>query len=393
MFNQSSTPAPLDPDELALALKPFGSGRMLPKAAYVDPGVLEWERHNIFSGWLCLGRSSDVPSRCSRKAYSLGQSGVLLVRGDDGVLRAFENACRHRGHELLPCGTADQPKAIVCPYHAWSYEFDGSLRGAPGFKDHTDFDQAYFSLYQMPVQEWHGWVFVDPAGVAGAFAEHVGELEDIVARYDGETLRTHVTHTYDVASNWKVIVENYQECYHCSMIHPELCRVSPPTSGENIDRPGEWVGGWMDLRAGAETMSLDGRSKGSVMARLDEAEQHTVMYLAVLPNLLISLHPDYIMSHLLTPISPDLTRIECSWAFPPAAAEAKGFDPSYAVDFWDLTNRQDWAACESVQRGIKAPSFVPGPLAPEEDGVYQFVSYMARKYAGEGGWANPGCRG
>ena len=101
----------------------------------------------------------------------------------------------------------------------------------------------------------------------------------------------------------------------------------------------------------------------------------------MLPNLLISLHPDYVMTHLLTPITPDLTRIECSWAFPPEATEAEGFDPSYAVDFWDLTNRQDWAACESVQRGIKAPSYVPGPLAPEEDGVYQFVSFMAGKYA------------
>ncbi len=384
MFNQngsSRTAAPLDPHELALALKPFGSSRMLPKAAYVDADVLEWERRNIFSGWICVGRSSDVPANRSLKAYSLGESGVLVVRGDDGVLRAFENACRHRGHELLPCGASAEPKALICPYHAWSYEFDGSLRGAPGFKHHTDFDKADFSLYQMPVQEWHGWLFVDPSGTSGAFAEHVGELEDVVARYDGATLRTPVTHTYDVASNWKVIVENYQECYHCSMIHPELCRVSPPTSGENIDRPGEWVGGWMDLRAGAETMSLDGRSQGAVMARLDEEEQHTVMYLAVLPNLLISLHPDYVMTHLLTPITPDLTRIECSWAFPPEATEAEGFDPSYAVDFWDLTNRQDWAACESVQRGIKAPSYVPGPLAPEEDGVYQFVSFMAGKYA------------
>lgn len=120
-----------------------------------------------------------------------------------------------------------------------------------------------------------------------------------------------------------------------------------------------------------------------MMARLDEQEQHTVMYVAVLPNLLISLHPDYVMSHLLIPITPDLTRVSCSWSFPAEVADAAGFDPSYAVDFWDLTNKQDWNACEGVQRGIKAPSFTPGPLAPEEDGVYHFVSLMARMYAGE----------
>jgi glycine betaine catabolism A len=203
-----------------------------------------------------------------------------------------------------------------------------------------------------------------------------------VASYDAGSMLTPVVHEYDVAANWKVVVENYQECYHCSMIHPELCQVSPPDSGENLDQDGNWVGGWMDLRAGAETMSLDGHSGGVAIARLDEHEKRTVMYVAVLPNLLISLHPDYVMTHLLTPLSPERTRIRCSWSFPADVAGADGFDPAYAVDFWDLTNRQDWAACESVQRGMRAPRFEPGPLAPDEDGVYQFVSYVARAYQG-----------
>jgi Rieske 2Fe-2S family protein len=166
------------------------------------------------------------------------------------------------------------------------------------------------------------------------------------------------------------------------MIHPELCRVSPPTSGENLEREGNWVGGWMDLRQGAETMSLDGRSGGVAMARLDEHERSTVMYVAVLPNLLISLHPDYVMTHRLVPMTPDTTRITCSWAFPADVAAREGFSPAYAVDFWDLTNRQDWSACESVQRGMAAPHFEAGPLAPDEDGVYQFVSKMAQAYQG-----------
>jgi glycine betaine catabolism A len=109
-----------------------------------------------------------------------------------------------------------------------------------------------------------------------------------------------------------------------------------------------------------------------------------VMYVVAFPNLLISLHPDYVMTHTLRPISADRTFVECSWAFPREVAERPGFDPSYAVDFWDLTNRQDWAACESVQRGLASPHAIPGPLAPEEDGVYQFVSRVARAYAGLG---------
>ncbi len=368
--------------QVELALQPFGSSRMLPREAYLDEAVLEWERENFFGGWVCVGRSDDVASG-GLVAQSLGEYGVLLARDRDGVLRAFENACRHRGHELLPCGgSAQGAKAIVCPYHAWTYRFDGSLLGAPGFKDVVDFDKSTLGLKTVDVHEWHGWVFVDRTGRGPAFEEHIGELEAIVAPYDAATLVTPVAHEYDVAANWKVVIENYQECYHCSNIHPELCQVSPPDSGENIERAGDWVGGWMDLRNGVETMSLDGRSGGVAMARLDEHEKRTVMYVAVLPNLLISLHPDYVMTHLLTPLSPDRTRIRCSWAFPADVAGAEGFDPSYATDFWDLTNRQDWAACESVQRGMKAPGYEAGLLAPDEDGVYQFVSRIAKAYQG-----------
>jgi Rieske 2Fe-2S family protein len=375
-------PAPLDPDQVARSLAPFGESRMLPRAAYLDPEVLAWERRYVFADWVCIGRSSDVPEPRSARAYSLGESGVLVTRTSDGSLRAFENACRHRGHELLPCGESSETRLVVCPYHAWTYNHDGSLHTAPRFPRDNSFDRSKHGLMGMPVREWHGWVFVNPSGDAGDFAAHIGELERIVAPYDAESLVTTTTHEYDVAANWKVVLENYQECYHCPMIHPELCRVSPPHSGENLEPGGDWVGGWMDLRDGAETMSLDGRSGGTAMARLSDEEQHTVMYVAVMPNLLLSLHPDYVMTHMLTPIGPQLTRIRCSWAFPAGVAAREDFDPSYAVDFWDITNRQDWAACESVQRGVNSPGFVPGPLAPDEDGVYQFVSLMARRYQG-----------
>ncbi len=386
MFNQTAGgPAPLDETELARSLDPFGASRMLPKAAYLDPEVFSWEMANTFDGWICLGRSSEVAGPGSMKAFAAASPGILVTRDSEGALHAFENACRHRGHELLACGGSAQARAIVCPYHAWTYDLSGALRGAPGFKGVEGFDKSTLGLNSVPVRDWHGWVFADPSGRNSDFTAHIGELEDIIAPYDAHTLQTPETHQYEVAANWKVIIENYQECYHCSMIHPELCRVSPPESGENLQREGDWVGGWMDLRAGAATMSLDGHSGGVAMARLDEEEQRTVMYIAVMPNLLISLHPDYVMTHLLTPLSPDRTAITCSWAFPPRAVEREGFDPAYAVDFWDLTNRQDWGACESVQRGMRAKSYRPGPLAPAEDGVYQFVSLMARSYLGTPG--------
>src|SRR5687767_13745005 len=142
------------------------------------------------------------------------------------------------------------------------------------------------------------------------------------------------------------------------------------------------MGGWMSMIDGAETMSLTGASGGVAIKGLSEHELCTVMYVVGYPNLLVSLHPDYVLTHNITPVAVDRTHVECAWAFPREATERPGFDPSYAVDFWDLTNRQDWAACESVQRGMKAPGFEPGPLAPSEDGVYHFVSYVARAYQG-----------
>ncbi len=374
-------PAPLDPAAVARSLAPFGESRMLPRDAYTSGEVLAWERRHLFGGWMCLGRSGDLPAGGLR-AETVGDSGILLTRDGDGVLRGFENACRHRGHELLPCGASTQARAITCPYHAWSYRHDGSLLGAPGFKDAPGFDPGSLGLKPVRVEEWHGWAFADRSGQEPGLAQHIGELEGIVASYDAGSLVTCETHVYDVAANWKVVVENYQECYHCSMIHPELCEVTPPDSGDNIELDGNWVGGWMSLRDGVETMSFDGRSGGAAMARLDERERERVMYAAVLPNLLVSLHPDYVMSHQLVPLTPDRTRITCAWSFPAEVAERDGFDPAYAVDFWDLTNRQDWSACESVQRGMATPSFEPGPLAPKEDGVYHFVTHVARAYRG-----------
>ncbi|SHM87353.1 aromatic ring-hydroxylating oxygenase subunit alpha [Cryptosporangium aurantiacum] len=372
MFNQ---------EHLAASLAELGQARMLPRAAYLDDDVLAWEQRHFFGGWTCAGRAEDLAEPGAHRAVAVGPTeGVLLTRARDGRLRAFVNACRHRGHELLPCGGSAVKRVLTCPYHAWTYDVDGALRAAPGFRD---LDKSGFGLIELPSAEWHGWVFVALDADPPPFAEHVGALEDTVAPYSPAELTTVTSHEYVVAANWKTIVENYQECYHCALIHPELCQVSPPESGENLDLPGDWVGGWMDLRDGAATMSLDGRSGGSPIPGLDEHRLRTVMYAAMFPNLLISLHPDYVMTHRLTPLAPGRTRVECAWLFPAEVASRPGFDPAYAVDFWDLTNRQDWAACESVQRGIAAARYQPGPLAPDEDGVHQFIRMVALKYLGE----------
>jgi Rieske 2Fe-2S family protein len=381
------TPAPLDPAGIADALKPFGASRMLPPGAYVDPAVFSWEQQNFFGGWTCVGFSAELATPGDQRAESVGAGGVLLSRDADGVLHAFSNFCRHRGHELLPCGFSAQRQSIVCPYHSWTYELDGGLKTAKGFKGTPGFDERQFGLVELPVAEWHGLIFVDGSGQAGSLPDALADLDPLVAPYEPERLVIAGRHQYDAASNWKILTENYHECYHCPMIHPELCAVSPPKSGENYHPSGAWVGGWMDLRDGMTTMSLDGTSLGVPLRGLDEQGLRTVIYVNVFPNVLLSLHPDYVMTHRLTPLAADRTMIECTWAFAPEALERPGFDPGYAVEFWDITNKQDWGACESVQRGLSSAHAIAGPLSPDEDAVYQFVTMVARGYTGESAWA------
>ena len=392
MVSQLISPsAPLDPAALAESLRPFGQSRMLPRAAYVDQSVFDWEQRNFLGGgWLCVGRSDQVASPGDQRAERVGVGGVLLTRDDDGVLHAFANTCRHRGHELLPCGSTAHQRVIICPYHSWTYSLKGDIRAAANFKSRPGFDASSWGLIELPVVEWHGLIFADGSGQAAPLDDALRTLEEIVAPYEMDRLVVAGQHEYDATANWKILTENYHECYHCPAIHPELCHVSPPKSGENYNAPGTWVGGWMDLRDGMATMSLDGASHGVPLRGLDAHGLRTIIYVNIFPNVLISLHPDYVMVHRLLPLAADRTKIECSWAFAPESVERPGFDPSYAIEFWDLTNRQDWTACESVQRGLSSPHAVPGPLSPDEDAVYQYVSMVARGYLGQPVWNTGG---
>lgn len=340
---------------------------MLPASAYIDDDVLAWERRNLFAAsWTCVGRTASLAGHGNQRAVLAGDVSVILTL-DPGP-RAFANFCRHRAHEILSPGTACARPALVCPYHGWSYGLDGGLKTAPRASVPPD----RFGLVELPCVDWHGWTFVNALGNAGSFEDHLGTLDTLVSPYDPAGLTVRARHEYEVGANWKILAENYHECYHCPLIHPELCAISPPTSGNNWHEPGNWVGGSMELRDFAQTMSYDGRSHGVMLPGVDP---RTVRYLGLFPNLLISLHPDYVMTHLLTPLAPGLTRVECEWLFPPEVT-----NPNYAVDFWDLTNKQDWAACESVQRGVGSPHYRPGPLAPNENAVYDWLQLVARTY-------------
>ncbi|MCI0621144.1 MAG: hypothetical protein L0387_05645 [Acidobacteria bacterium] len=168
-----------------------------------------------------------------------------------------------------------------------------------------------------------------------------------------------------ISRGWKLIVENYSECYHCPIIHPELVKLSPADSGENDLVSGPFLGGFMTLpQAGG--LSRTGRACGIPVGDLSEEDRRRVYYYSIFPNLLLSLHPDYVMVHTLWPVSPERTLIECEWLFHADATRVPGFDPDDGVGFWDVTNQQDWHVCELSQQGVASRAYTPGPYSPRE---------------------------
>lgn len=202
-------------DGLDSALRPFGESTMLPSPAYTSEEVLAWERRHLFAGaWTCLGRTDELRAGLTHRALTVGDIGVLLTF--DPQVRAFANACRHRAHELLPIGGDSDRRAVVCPYHGWSYTLDGALKSAPRMA--ADLVKEPLGLVVLPTVDWHGWTFVNATATARPFDDYLGSVGDLVSPYQPARLVVRARHSYEVAANWKLLVENYHECYHCPQI-------------------------------------------------------------------------------------------------------------------------------------------------------------------------------
>ncbi len=377
-----SLQSPVEPELLRAVLAPtLGASRTLPAEAYTSQQVFDWEAAHFFEGgWVCVGRADELARIGDQKAFRIGREGILVVRDHDAQLRGFYNTCRHRGHELLEPGSSRNLRAIKCPYHAWVYQLDGSLGAAPRFGDLAGFDQARYPLIAARLQEWHGWIFVNADGTAPDFSSYAGNLGELLSAWEPARLVVAAAHDYVIEANWKTITENYHECYHCPSIHPELCAVTQADSGENYPHDGLWVGGSMVLKDFAQTMSLTGESGGVPIRGLDPRQLREVFYFGLFPNLLLSLHPDYVMTHRFEALGPGRTKVECHWLFPPEAGDRPDFSPDYASSFWDITNREDWLACESVYRGLQSDGFRQGPFAWSEDEVHIFMAMVAQGY-------------
>ena len=328
--------SPISATEVAQVRQPVARASMLPPRVFHEADVLAFEQAAWFrAAWLCVGRVDDVARPGDYLLAEIDSQSLIVIRGEDELLRVLHNVCRHRGTRIC---TQESGRVVrlQCPYHAWTYELDGSLRHAGHTDALEDFIPAEQGLIPARVGTWQGFVFVTLDDSTADLAATMADLSPHVERFPIGQLRRGQRIDYEVAANWKVIAENYSECYHCPGVHPQLNRLSPYDLGHNIESNGAWCGGWMVLRDEAETMSRDGQLHGRApLPGLSIEDERRVYYFLVWPNLLLSMHPDYVMTHRVTPLEPGRSRIVCEWFFHPEAMAQPGFDAADAVEFWD----------------------------------------------------------
>ncbi len=367
----------------------------LPGSYYLSPEIFAQEKERIFfREWFCVGREEQVPNPGDYLVVDVAGESVLVVRTKAGELRAFYNVCRHRGCRLA---LEDSPKPqdgdgpgcsgsfhnmIRCPYHSWSYNFEGELRGTPFLRESDRFHKADFSLYPAGVDTWGGFLYLnlspkEAAAEGRTLLSQLGKVTEEFKRYPLSSLRVGKRLVYEVEANWKVVMENYNECYHCGGVHPELCELVPAFK-EHGGALLDWENG-IPHREGAVTFTFTGTTNRAPFEGLADFEITRHKGALLYPNQLVSFSSDHIAAYTLWARDPGHTTITCDFLFDPREMARQDFNPYDAVDFWDLVNKQDWGICAGVQRGMSSRSFKSGYYAQMEDGSLDIRKYIAAR--------------
>jgi Rieske 2Fe-2S family protein len=348
--------------------------KTLPQQYFVSEKIFEEEQTKIFAQqWILVGHQSQIAKAGDYFTAQVAGESLIMVRDQRSIIRGFYNVCRHRGTRLCE-DNAGQLRAIQCPYHAWTYALDGRLIGASHMDEVPGFDKADYSLQPVNLALSQGFIFVNLADARKASTERDGymPLEEWFAPLTGKfthwnlaRLRSAKRIEYDVGANWKLIFENYSECYHCPGVHPALQKLTPYDLAENDLCEGPFLGGFMPITKG-KSLTMSGNACALSVGDIKAEDHARVFYYSIFPNMLLSMHPDYVMVHQLWPKSPQWTLIFCDWFFHPDAFDRSDFHPNDAIEFWDMTNKQDWHVCELSQQGISSRAYEPGPYSARE---------------------------
>ena len=356
--------------------------RTLPGSAYTDPVVFAAEQEQIFEpSWTCVAAASDLAAPGAFRTVTVGRESVIVVRGRDGALRAFLNVCRHRGSQLCSEPAGQLRRNLQCGYHAWTYDLTGKLVAAPNLTSMPDVDRVEYGLLPVHLREWIGQVWLclgdSPPSfeeeVQGAVVERLGDLATIDA-WNIPDLALGRRITYDVAANWKLIVENFMECYHCATIHPELTEVLPEFADGYAAQ--YYVGHGAEFAEQAAGFTVDGRAGFDRLPGVPDELDRRYYAITIRPQVFINLVPDHVIFHRMTPLATDRTVVECDWLFAPGVEG----DLDASVELFHRVNQQDFEACERTQPAMSSRAYRDGGvLVPSEHHIGQFHDWVGAR--------------
>ncbi|MET0450651.1 MAG: aromatic ring-hydroxylating dioxygenase subunit alpha [Mycobacterium sp.] len=357
---------------------------------YTSETVFAAEQDQIFENmWFCAARSAELADPGQFKTVQVGRESVLVVRGRDGALRAFLNVCRHRGAMLCTEPSGAVKRSLQCPYHAWTYALDGKLMAAPNMSalkdaDGTGIDRYKYGLVPVALTEWLGYAWVCLADEPPSFADQViaetttrlGDAEAI-DHYAVDELTVGRRVVYDVAANWKLIVENFMECYHCATIHPELTEVLPEFAKGLAAQ--YYVGHGAEFGSEISGFTIDGSDGFDTLPGVTADQDRRYYAITVKPTVFINLVPDHVIFHRMYPMAPDRTIVECDWLYTKDVV-AEGRDVSRSVELFHRVNEQDFDACERTQPAMSSRAYRNGGvLVPAEHHIAEFHEWVVSR--------------
>jgi len=350
----------------------------IPSHWYFDTDHYQRELKAVwYREWVCVGREEDLAGTGDYFTTQIGDQGIIVTRTDDG-LRAYFNTCRHRGAQLCSAESGHfRNGRIICPYHTWTYSTSGELLATPYRLDTGSFDTSRYSLYDVHLETWRGFVFVNLAEEPEyTVVDQLGEEAACLRNWPLEEMRTVYRTTESVDSNWKIYWENYSECYHCPRIHPDLCKVMPVYKLGTFDSREipEWT---RDDDGDAETWTPDGKSLLPAIDGLTEEELGTVVTFASFTGMMyVAAHRDYVRTVRLMPRGPQKVDLIIDWLLPAKLGDVDKKILQPMIDFPTQVIAEDAQMCELNQKGLRSLRHKHGAIVEQEYEIRDFHVWL-----------------
>jgi Rieske 2Fe-2S family protein len=377
----------------------------LPQPFYNDSRLFALDMQHVFEKqWLFADMSCEIPAKGNFFKVEIGSNSIIVVRGAENRIQAFHNVCRHRGSRLCLKDKGKVAK-LVCPYHQWTYELDGRLLFA-GSDMGTEFDMSAYGLKPVAVKSAGGFVFINLSDEPEPIDDFLVSLEHYLSPYEMDNVKVAVESNIVERANWKLVIENNRECYHCNGAHPELLNSliefddtdDPRSTGEYRDlvarKQADWTAcevPWQLARFGKRnrltrtplidgivSMTMDGKPGcNKLMGHMPNADMGSLRILH-LPNSWNHFMGDHAVVFRVLPLGPQETLVTTKWLVHKDAVEGVDYDPERLRQVWDATNDQDRRLAEENQLGINSRAYQPGPYSTTyEFGVIDFVDWYS----------------